>query len=109
MLPNFKSAGFLLLMSLMTCLLLLVACGSSSTSPEDAKPAATKAPAAPKVAATATPKIVREAATPKPKVEKAAAPAAKAKPSGTLQVGQKELGTFQGCLLYTSPSPRDRG
>ncbi|GIT44211.1 MAG: hypothetical protein Ct9H300mP11_21470 [Chloroflexota bacterium] len=96
MLPNFKNPGLLLLMSVMTCLLVLVACGSSSTSSEDAQPAATKAPSAPKVAATATPKIVREASTPVPKAEKASGSGAKAKPAGTLQVGQKELGTFQG-------------
>ena len=96
MLPNFKNPGLLLLMSVMTCLLVLVACGSSSTSSEDAQPVATKAPSAPKVAATATPKIVREASTPVPKAEKASGSGAKAKPAGTLQVGQKELGTFQG-------------
>ena len=70
MLPNLKNPGLLLLMSMMTCLLVLVACGSSSTTPEDAQPAATKAPSAPKIAATATPKIVREASTPVPKAEK---------------------------------------
>ena len=96
MLTNFKNPGLLLLMSVMTCLLVLVACGSSSTSSEDAKPAATKAPAAPKVAATAVPKIVREASTPVPKAEKVSGSGATAKPAGTLQVGQKELGTFQG-------------
>ena len=89
MLPNFKNPGLLLLMSVMTCLLVLVACGSSSTTPEDAQPAATKAPAAPKVAATAVPKIVREASTPVPKAEKASGSGAKAKPAGTSRLDRR--------------------
>ena len=79
--------GFLLLTSLMLGLFLLVACGSSATAtPQAAAPKA----AAPKAAATSVPAAKPQATT------APVAAAAKVKPAGTLQVGEKELGTFQG-------------
>jgi len=89
--------GFLLLTSLMLGLFLLVACGSSATAtPQAAAPkaaapkAAAPKAAAPKAAATSVPAAKPQATT------APVAAAAKVKPAGTLQVGEKELGTFQG-------------
>ena len=80
----FKKPGFLLLSSLMLGLFLLVACGSSATATPVASsttPQATAVPGGP--APTARPQATE-------------APAAMVKPSGSISVGQKELGTFQG-------------
>lgn len=95
---SFKRPGFFLFSSLMLGLFLLVACGSSATAtPESAPTSATATPesaptTAPTRAVTTSPGTVAPTAAPTPTT----APAVSAKPAGTLQVGQKELGTFQG-------------
>ena len=89
----FKNPGFLLLSSLMVGLFLLVACGSSATSTPAASsttPQATAVPGGP--APTARPQATESAP-------------AMVKPAGTISVGQKELGTFQGHpALAVNPS-----
>jgi len=91
----FKKPGFLLLSSLMLGLFLLVACGSSAT----ATPVASSTtPQATAVASSTTPQATAVPGGPAPTARPQAteAPAAMVKPSGSISVGQKELGTFQG-------------
>jgi len=94
MFDRFKKPGFILFSSLMLSLLFLVACGSSATeAPQAAAPKA----AAPKAESKAPVKVAGVTmAAPTATPAAAKAPAAKVKPAGTLSVGQKELGTFQG-------------
>ena len=80
---SFKKPGFFLLSSLMVGLFLLVACGSSAT----ATPRAAVPTSAPSTSGSAAPTAM---------VQPTEAPPAMVKPAGTISVGQKELGTFQG-------------
>jgi len=92
----FRSPSFIVLTSLILGLFLLAACGSSATATPQptaaAVPTATTAPGAVPPTTAPTTAAVLPTATPAP----TKAPVAAAKPAGTLQVGQKELGTFQG-------------
>ncbi len=88
--PKPKSIVSLLVMLVA---IVAVACGSSATATPEAaatSPSATSAPSAP--SATSAPSGPAPTAVP----VATAAPAMGAKPAGTLSVGQKELGTFQG-------------
>lgn len=95
MFRRFRSPSFIVFTSLILGLFFLAACGSSATATPQptAAPAATIAPAA-----TSAPSATTAPAAPTPTAVPVAtqAPVAAAKPAGTLQVGQKELGTFQG-------------
>lgn len=93
-----RKPGFYLLTPLLLCLFLLVACGSSETTAPQAAattPAQSTTGTGAKAPTTGTgAKAPTEVPAAKPAAT--AAPAAKVKPAGTIQVGQKELGTFQG-------------
>ena len=90
----FRSPSFIVLISLFLGLFLLAACGSSATA--TSAPAATTAPTATTGPGSVAPTAAPTATT---------APTAMAKPAGTIQVGQKELGTFQGHpALAVNPS-----
>ena len=103
--------GTALLLALIVSLALLVACGSSATATPEPEAAATTAPGAPSPTATSAPQQQRPTATqsapaaqpaatatPLPQAQPTATPSAPAsamaKPSGTLNVGYKELGLF---------------
>ena len=87
----FKEPKLLILGPLALLLAAILACGSSATAvPQSAAPAS-KAAAAP----TAVPSKGIKAA-PAPTAVPTEAPQAAAKPSGTLSVGQKELGPYVG-------------
>ena len=87
----FKEPKLLILGPLALLLAAILACGSSATAvPQSAAPAS-KAAAAP----TAVPSKGIKAA-PAPTAVPTEAPQATAKPSGTLSVGQKELGPYVG-------------
>ena len=105
MFHSFKKPGSILLSSLMIGLLFLVACGSSATATPEAaatSPSATSAPSAPSptsapsASSASEPTSAPSGPAPTAVPVATAAPAMEAKPAGTLSVGQKELGTFQG-------------
>ena len=87
MYSNFRSPSFLVLTSLILGLFLLAACGSSATATTAPVTAPTLAPTSTTAPGADPPTAVPTATT---------APPAMAVPSGTIEVGQKELGTFQG-------------
>ncbi len=84
---NFPKAVVLLFVAL------LLACGPSSTTTEDAQApsaSATQAPAKPKAPSSEPTKV------PTPAVKATKAPPAKVKPTGTINYGVPETGIFQG-------------